>query len=52
MNEPVAQGLRPLHYAVWQRNIEAVRLLLVRGADINAVDDCGYSALHLCSEHG
>lgn len=52
VNEPVAQGLRPLHYAVWQKNIEAVRLLLVRGGDINAVDDCGYSALHLCSEHG
>lgn len=52
VNEPVAQGLRPLHYAAWQKNIEAVRLLLVRGADINAVDDCGYSALHLCSEHG
>lgn len=52
VNEPVAQGLRPLHYAVWQRNIDAVRLLLVRGADINEVDDCGYSALHLCAEHG
>lgn len=52
VNEPVAQGLRPLHYAVWQRHIEAARLLLVRGADINAVDDCGYSALHLSAEHG
>lgn len=52
VNEPVAQGLRPLHYAVWQQHIEAIRLLLVRGADINAVDECGYSALHLCSEHG
>lgn len=52
VNEPVAQGLRPLHYAVWQKNIDAVRLLLVRGADINAIDAVGYSALHLCSEHG
>lgn len=52
VNDEVAQGLRPLHYAVWQRHIEAINLLLVRGADINAIDECGYSALHLCSEHG
>lgn len=41
-----------MHYAVWQKHIDAVRLLLVRGAYINSVDDCGYSALHLASEHG
>lgn len=27
-------------------------MLLVRGADINLIDDCGYSALHLAAEHG
>lgn len=52
VNEPVTQGLRALHYAVWQKHVDAVRLLLVRGADINAIDDCGYSALHLAAEHG
>ncbi|KAF4532018.1 hypothetical protein B566_EDAN011865 [Ephemera danica] len=51
-NEPVTQGLRPLHYAVWQRYIEAACLLLTRGGDINATDECGYSALHLAAEHG
>ena len=37
---------------MWQRHIEAVQFLLVRGSDVNARDDCGYSALHLSAEHG
>ena len=42
----------PIHYAVWQRYYEAAQLLLTRGGDVNAVDECGYSALHLSAEHG
>jgi ankyrin repeat protein len=52
VNEPVTQGLCALHYAVWQKNVAAINLLLVRGADINKIDDCGYSAIHLAAEHG
>lgn len=52
VNEPVTQGLRPLHYAIWQRYYEAAQLLLTRGSDMNVVDDCGYSPLHLAAEHG
>ncbi|GFY75294.1 ankyrin-1 [Trichonephila inaurata madagascariensis] len=52
VNEPVTQGLRPIHYAVFQQYFEALNLLLVRGCDPNAMDEIGYTALHLCSERG
>lgn len=52
VNEPVTQGLRPLHYAAYQQYKEAVNLLLVRGSDPDAMDEVGYTALHLCAERG
>ncbi|XP_074594547.1 uncharacterized protein LOC141849929 [Brevipalpus obovatus] len=52
VNEPVTQGLRPLHYAVYQKYVDCVNLLLVRGSDLDAMDEIGYTALHLCAERG
>ena len=52
VNAPVTLGLRPLHYAVWQRYPEAARWLLTRGCDVNAADDLGHTPLHLCAEKG
>ena len=52
VNEPVTQGLRPLHYATYQKYTDCVNLLLVRGSDIDAMDDIGYTAIHLCAEKG
>ncbi|XP_075678600.1 uncharacterized protein LOC113798829 isoform X3 [Dermatophagoides pteronyssinus] len=46
------KGLRPLHYATYQRYEKAVNLLLVRGCDVDAMDDVGYTALHLSAERG
>lgn len=40
-------GLRPLHYAAYANNMPAVKLLLVRGCDVDATDECGYSASSL-----
>lgn len=46
-DKPVTQGLHPIHYAAYQNFVPAVRLLILRGCDVNAMDDNGYTAVHL-----
>ncbi|GIY36826.1 putative ankyrin repeat protein [Caerostris extrusa] len=52
INEPLAYGRRVLHYAVYHRHIDAMKLLLVRGANPNHMDDKGYSSMHLAANIG
>ncbi|UMM43345.1 hypothetical protein L5515_018874 [Caenorhabditis briggsae] len=48
----VTAGLTPLHYACYINYQAAAKLLLNLGAKVQAVDNIGCSALHLCAEHG
>ncbi|UJR10463.1 hypothetical protein I4U23_014667 [Adineta vaga] len=49
----VRRGLRPLHYAVFENDLECVRLLIEDyHADVNVLDEAGYSPLHLASKYG
>ena len=32
--------------------VECVKLLIERGADVNATDDIGYTPIHLCARKG
>ena len=48
-------GRTPLHYSIWnacEEQIDIIRTLLERGADINQVDDYGMSALHHAAKGG
>lgn len=44
-----ARGRRPLHYAAACGNVALLELLIHRGADINAQDDCGRTAQHIAA---
>jgi ankyrin repeat protein len=53
INRGVRRGLRPLHYAVFENDLECVRLLIEDyNADVNVLDEAGYSPLHLASKYG
>jgi len=53
INGVVRRGLRPLHYAVFENDLECVRLLIEDyNADVNVLDEAGYSPLHLASKYG
>ena len=45
-------GNRPLHYASQQGEIEVVRLLLERGAEVGATNKAGETALDLARKNG
>jgi uncharacterized protein len=47
-----AQRVHPIHSAVAARNTGLVTLLLEKGADINAAQAGGYTALHAAAHHG
>ncbi|CAF3070904.1 unnamed protein product [Rotaria socialis] len=53
INGCVRRGLRPIHYAVFENDIEGVRLLVEDyNADVNVLDEAGYSPLHLAAKYG
>ncbi|PVH98433.1 hypothetical protein DM02DRAFT_46188 [Periconia macrospinosa] len=52
INEKDARGGTALHWAAKMVKEAAVRLLIERGADVNAKNDDGHTALHIAAVHG
>lgn len=51
IEERDGHGMTPLIYAAREGNVDAVRTLLERGANVNAVDDKGNTALIYSADH-
>jgi ankyrin repeat protein len=51
LNEKDEFGTTALHYAVAEKNVNAVALLLEHGAEVTAQDQDGKTALHYAVEH-
>lgn len=53
INGCVRRGLRPIHYAVFENDLECVRLLVEEyQANVNVLDEAGYSPIHLAAKYG
>ena len=48
-NAPDRHGQTLLHYAIWNRSLEAVEALLTTDIDVNAQDKSGYTGVFLAS---
>ncbi len=51
VNAKTERGTTPLHYACTSKNIEIVKFLITKGADINAMNDSLYSPLHYAAAY-
>uniref|UniRef100_W5MAW9 Ankyrin repeat domain 52a n=1 Tax=Lepisosteus oculatus TaxID=7918 RepID=W5MAW9_LEPOC len=47
-----AKGRTPLHAAAFSENVHGLQLMLCQGADVNAVDQSGRSALMVAADRG
>ena len=46
LNTHDAEGFNLIHYAVWDNNVDVVRILASKGVDVNAAANQGYTPLH------